>query len=109
MIIRFFFFTLTQVDISNDEFHCKYLEYFRRLYEDESEFYDPDDSDDVTMAVGYNNDDDHDVSAIQVRGRVKHFSSKNREDESQRLPTGNTSYIMYVYSSIVYNQLPLIR
>jgi len=78
------------VDISNEEFHCKYLEYFRRLYEDESEFYDPDDNDDVTIAAGYDNDD-HDVSAIQVRGRVKHFGGDNRDDESPRLPTGNTS------------------
>jgi len=78
------------VDISNEEFHCKYLEYFRRLYEDESEFYDPDDNDDVTMAAGYDNDD-HEVSAIQVRGRVKHFGGDNRDDESPRLPTGNMS------------------
>lgn len=91
-IIRFFFyFTLTQVDISNEEFHCKYLEYFRRLYVDESEFYDPD-NDDVTMTASYdNNDDDHDVSAILVRGQVKHFGSDNRNDESLQLPTGNTS------------------
>ncbi|XP_022182588.1 uncharacterized protein LOC111042324 [Myzus persicae] len=78
---------MTKVDISNDEFHCKYLEYFRRLYEDESEFYDPDKNDDVTMAAGYDNDDDHDVSAIQVRGRVKHFGGDDRDDETPRLLT----------------------
>ncbi|XP_050426074.1 uncharacterized protein LOC126836577 [Adelges cooleyi] len=49
---------MTKVEIGNDEFHCKYLEYFRRLYMDEDEY---------SPAAGYDND----VSAIQVQGQVK--------------------------------------
>jgi len=60
---------------------------------DESEFYDPDENDDVTMAAGYDNDDDHHVSAIQVRGRVKHLGGDHTDDESLRLSTGNTRVI----------------
>ncbi|KAL4103921.1 hypothetical protein QTP88_019238 [Uroleucon formosanum] len=92
---------MTKVDISNEEFHCKYLEYFRRLYEDESEFYDPDDNDDVTMAASYDNDD-HDVSAIQVRGRVKHFGGDNRDDESPRLPTDVDGDVMQRTATITF-------
>lgn len=68
-----------QVDISNDEFHRKYLEYFRRLYAaDESEHDD---------ATSYDNDDDV-VSAIQVRGRVKHNSDDDDDDDESRPVTG---------------------
>lgn len=57
------------MDISNNEFHRKYLEYFRRLYkDDESEYNGSDDNDDATTIAGYDND----VSAIQVPGLVKH-------------------------------------
>ncbi|XP_050530039.1 bone morphogenetic protein 8A isoform X2 [Daktulosphaira vitifoliae] len=53
---------MAKADISNDEFHCKYLEYFRRLYMD-------DENDDVMtgLIAGYDND----VSAIQIQGQVK--------------------------------------
>lgn len=93
-----------QVDIGNDEFHCKYLEYFRRLYaSDESEYYPAgddnvvdggDDRDDVTTAANDGIDDDVDddddrVSAIQVRGQVKygHDIIVGDDNQSLRLPT----------------------
>ncbi|XP_050063353.1 uncharacterized protein LOC114129283 [Aphis gossypii] len=93
---------MTKVDISNEEFHCKYLEYFRRLYVDESEFYDPD-NDDVTMTASYdNNDDDHDVSAILVRGQVKHFGSDNRNYESLQLPTDDDGDVPRRTSTVTF-------
>ncbi|VVC40983.1 Hypothetical protein CINCED_3A013959 [Cinara cedri] len=56
---------MAQVDISNDEFHCKYLEYFWRLYAN-------DDGDDETAAVinGTSRGDDNGVSSVGVRGRT---------------------------------------
>ncbi|XP_060848135.1 uncharacterized protein LOC132927596 [Rhopalosiphum padi] len=93
---------MTKVDISNEEFHCKYLEYFRRLYVDESEFYDPDDNDDVTIAASYDNDDDHDVSAILIRGQVKHFGGDNRNDESPDLPTDDDGDVLQQTTSITF-------
>lgn len=77
------------MNISNDEFHRKYLEYFRRLLAaDESEHDSGDD------ATGYDNDV---VSATQVRGRVKHRdgnSDGDENDDESRPSTGTPTNLL---------------
>lgn len=88
------------MDISNDEFHCKYLEYFRRLYADESQSHDDDDDVTTSAAAGYDNDgdgdDDDDISAIQVRGHVKHYGD-NGDEETPGPSTGIKYIINHTY------------